>query len=300
MRFLLEVPRQFNYERTVHGHGWASLPPFRYDVAARTLETTMAGPKGGAVRIKLSKQSAGVLVEARGKAIAFVRRAARRMLNLEPDFSEFYRIARDHSEFAWIAHTGAGRLLRCPTPFEDLVKLSLTTNCSWAFTTKMTRALVELYGERAEDGSRAFPTAPKLAKVGEKALREKVRAGYRAPFLASLSRMVDRGEVDPESWELDLRVSTELKRDLLRLPGVGPYVAENMLRFLGRPDGLGLDSWLRSEFYRMHHGGRRVTDRTIARRYARFGNWAGLALFCEMTRGWFDGEQPAGFWDAEG
>jgi N-glycosylase/DNA lyase len=69
------------------------------------------------------------------------------------------------------------------------------------------------------------------------------------------------------------------------------------LRFLGRPDGLGLDSWLRREYARIHHGGRPVTDRTIARRYARFGRWAGLALFCEMTRDWFDAEdRPGGFW----
>ena len=281
----------------MHGHGWASLAPFRYDVAARFLETTVARPNGGAVWIKISKQRAGVLVEASGRAEAFVRRVARRMLNLEPDFTGFYRVAREHSEFAWIADTGAGRLLRCPTLFEDLVKLILTTNCSWAFTTKMTRALVELYGETAEDGTRSFPTPRKLAALGEKTLRERVRAGYRSPSLARLSRMVERGEVDPESWENDPRETSELKHDLLQLPGVGPYVAENMLRFLGRPDGLGLDSWLRSEYFRIHHGGRPVTDRTIARRYARFGHWAGLALFCEMTRDWFDGERPAGSWD---
>ena len=52
----------------------------------------------------------------------------------------------------WIAETGSGRLLRCASLFEDLVKLVLTTNCSWALTTRMVDGLVEHYGDRAPDG----------------------------------------------------------------------------------------------------------------------------------------------------
>ena len=58
-------------------------------------------------------------------------------------------------------------------------------------------------------------------------------------------------------------------------------LAENLLRFLGRPHGLALDSWMRGKFSRTYHGGRPVTDRTIHRAYARCGPWAGLAV-------WFD------------
>ena len=78
---------------------------------------------------------------------------------------------------------------------------------------------------------------------------------------------------------------------MLKLPGVGPYVAENLLRLMGRPAGLALDSWLRGKYARRYHGGRRVSDRTIARRYGRHGRWAGLTLWCDMTRDWFEGEQ---------
>jgi N-glycosylase/DNA lyase len=298
MQAILEVPREFRFDRTVFGHGWATLPPFRFDAAAKWLETNVALPRGGARRIRLSPHRDGVLLEAPGGSNAYLRQAARRILNLDLDLSGFYREARRHDEFAWIARTGYGRLMRCPTLFEDLVKLVLTTNCTWAFTTRMARGLVELYGERAEGGSRAFPGPRALARAGERALREQVRAGYRAPSLAALARMVDEGELDPERWHHDGRPPSELRRELLKLPGVGPYVAENMLRFLGRPDGLGLDTWLRDKYARMHHGGRKVTDRTIGRRYARFGNWAGLALWCEMTRDWFDDDGPSAAWES--
>jgi N-glycosylase/DNA lyase len=298
VRTILEVPVGFRFDRTVFGHGWATLPPFRFDAGGRWLETVVPLPRAGAARLRLSETRGGVLLESSHRGSAFLRITARRILNLDADFSEFYRIARDCPEFAWIAKTGAGRLLRCPTMFEDLAKLILTTNCTWAFTTRMVRELVESYGETTPDGSRSFPTPGAIVRAGEAALRDRVRAGYRAPFLARLALFVERGEFDPEAWERDGRDSPELRREMLELPGVGPYVAENLLRFLGRPEGLGLDSWLRAKYYRMYHGGRHVTDRTIARRYARFGRWAGLALWCEMTRDWFDDGGPSAAWDS--
>ena len=39
--------------------------------------------------------------------------------------------------------------------------------------------------------------------------------------------------------------------------------------------------------------GRPVRDRTIARRYAPYGSFAGLALWCDMTRGWFEAGEIA-------
>jgi hypothetical protein len=74
----------------------------------------------------------------------------------------------------------------------------------------------------------------------------------------------------------------------------GGAVAYRLSARPGRPAGLGLDSALRSWYARVYHGGRRVADRTIARRYASLGRWAGLAAWCEMTRDWLveDGPSP--------
>jgi N-glycosylase/DNA lyase len=294
LRVRLDTPRGFSFPRTVFGHGWYSLPPFTYDAGGGWLETTVALGDGGAERIRLEAAGDGVRLGAPGRPPAGVRRqlvaAARRALNLDLDLEPFYDVASEHPGMEWVARAGAGRLLRCPTLWEDLVKLVLTTNCSWALTTKMVTELTERYGAPAPDGSRAFPTPEVLARVGERTLRDKVRAGYRAPLLVALSREVARGEVDPEAWERDTREPAELKTEILALPGAGPYVAENLLRFLGRPDGLGLDSWLRAKYARIHHDGRKIKDRTIARRYARFGRWAGLALWCDMTRDWFESD----------
>jgi N-glycosylase/DNA lyase len=290
MRIRLDTPPGFDLRATVLSHGWCRLDPFRYDEAAGVLETVVAVSESRALPLRLYPDAPDLVLEVLGRPEAATRRrlaaASARMLNLDLDLSGFHDTARGIDPLAWIAETGAGRLLRSPTLFEDLVKLVLTTNCSWAFTTRMVRALVRLAGTPCADGRRAFPTPVALAALGEARLRDGVRAGYRAPLLAALADRVASGEVDPEGWEHDTRPAAELRRELLELPGVGAYVAENMLRLLGRPCGLALDSWLRATYSRLYHEGRQVTDRTIGRRYARCGGWAGLALWCDLTREW--------------
>ena len=116
-----------------------------------------------------------------------------------------------------------------------------------------------------------------------------VTAQVEVARVRDLARRVAEGAVDPESWAREEADPDAVRQEILSLPGAGPYVADSLLRLLGRPSGLGLDSWLRSKYARVYHGGRRVTDRTIARRYARWGGWGGLALWCDMTRDWVDG-----------
>lgn len=288
MRLTLQAPSGFSFRRTVQSHGWCMLAPFRVDDGIERLEGAVHLPGGGAVTYRLSTRSDRVLIESPGRGDATTRRllrdTARRVLNLDLDLSEFHAAVRRVKGMEWIAEIGAGRMLRAPSVFEDLIKLVLTTNCTWAFTTRMVASLVERYGEVAPDGSRAFPDAAALASVGTRRLRDRCRTGYRAPALARLSRDVAAGRLDPEAWQHDTRDPAQLRREMLDLPGVGPYVAESLLRLLGRPAGLGLDSALRAWYGQVYHGGRRVTDRTIARRYAKLGPWGGLAAWCEMTR----------------
>jgi len=212
---------------------------------------------------------------------------------LNVDLTEFHDTVRRDPRYRWIADTRSGRLLRSPTAWEDVVKLVLTTNCSWAFTKKMTTVLVERYGEQAPDGTRSFPTPERLARVAEREFRAGVRAGYRSPYLAALARAVSTGEVNPASWDTDPRDASVLRKEILLLPGVGPYVVENLLKFLGKPDGLGLDSAIRSGYSERYHGGRKIKDRTIARRMAPLGRWAGLALWFDLWREWVKTDEGA-------
>src|SRR5205085_498106 len=58
-----------------------------------------------------------------------------------------------------------GRLLRCPTVFEELIKTLCCVNARWAQSVKMAARLVERYGELlpGDPARRAFPTPEALA-----------------------------------------------------------------------------------------------------------------------------------------
>jgi 3-methyladenine DNA glycosylase/8-oxoguanine DNA glycosylase len=296
MRVRLEVPRDFSFRRTVNSHGWCDLAPFTPAPDHSSVATVVALPGGGARRIRL-RDDDGVILESDGAADAATRRiliaAGRRILALDVDIAPFHDAVRRDPRYRWIAESRSGRLLRGPSAWEDVVKLVLTTNCSWAFTKKMTTTLVARYGEKAGDGTRSFPTPARLARVREAEFRDAVRAGYRSPYLVALARAVTRGDADPASWDVDPRDPSVLRKDIVKLPGVGPYVAENVLKFIGKPDGLALDSAIRAGYAQRYHDGRQIKDTTIARRLAPLGRWAGLALWFDLWRDWAaEGESP--------
>ena len=85
--------------------------------------------------------------------------------------------------------------------------------------------------------------------------------------------------------------SEALRAAILEEHGFGPYAAESILRILGRHDYLALDSWVRKKYRQLHPGRAKSTDGSIARRYSRFGNYRGLALWLDLTRDWHEGEE---------
>jgi 3-methyladenine DNA glycosylase/8-oxoguanine DNA glycosylase len=223
-----------------------------------------------------------------GRETARVARDVRHMLRLDDDMTHFYAAVSANPEFAWIARDGAGRLLRSPTVFEDLVKSVCTTNCTWALTKKMVTGLVENLGRETKDGRRAFPTPAAMAEQPVEFYRDVVRAGYRSEYLKELAERVAAGEINPELWFGSDLPTAQLKREMKRVKGVGDYAAENLLKLVGRYDVLALDSWVRAQFSRKRNRGRACDDQKIARFYARFRDWRGLALWCDMTQEWFE------------
>ena len=290
MELKIPTPRNFSFRRTVASHGWYQLPPFALDTAKWELSRVIDVGQKSPVTIFLTERKTHVRVNT-SRALtkpeaAIVLRDARHILRLDDDLAAFYLATSDDPEFSWIGVQGAGRLLRSPTVYEDLVKMICTTNCSWALTLKMVNGFVENLGRESDDGRKSFPNAETMASMPLKFFVDEVRAGYRAPYLKELADRVAAGELNVEEWlssELDTR---ELLKQMKGVKGVGDYAAENLLKLLGRYDGLALDSWTRARFYELRNKGRKANDKKIARYYARFNEWRGLALWCDVTRDW--------------
>ncbi len=215
-----------------------------------------------------------------------VRQAVTTMLQLDEDLTAFYALADGDEAIAWARRRGAGRMLRAPSMFEDLIKMLCTTNCSWSLTRVMVTRLVENLGEPAPSGRRTFPSAEAMAKKSERFYREVVRAGYRAPHLVKISRDVASGRIDVEAFRA-VKDTASLRESLLELPGIGPYAAENLLRLLGHYDFLGIDSFCRGKLKKLYPR-IRDPDSFARRRYQKFGRYMGLAMWLDLTRDWHE------------
>lgn len=293
MEITIPAPSGFSFKRTAVSHGWSGLPPFRLDEIRWTLKRVIdPGEDQQPVEVEISGAKGAIKVTTAGRpskrTAEKIARDVRHMLRLDDDMNSFYELVADDPDFNWIVASGAGRLLRGPTVFEDLVKTICTTNCSWGLTEKMVGVMVCALGCETSDGRHAFPTPEAMAAMPESFYRDEVRSGYRAPYFRELAARVASGELDVESWLASELPTDELKREMKRVKGVGDYAAENLLKLVGRYDGLALDSWVRPKFARVRNGGRAVTDKKIERYYARFGRWRGLAIWCDLTRDWLD------------
>ena len=287
----LQTPETFSFRHTVYSHGWSDLAPFDLDSdrwRLRYVFTDIGSSKP--VSAVISERASGLNIEVSSKRFDEQKLIGqvRHILRLDDPLEDFYDLTDREDRLKWISNLKAGRLIRSPTVFEDLIKTLCTTNCSWALTKNMVRNLVENLGEPATGGGRSFPTPKALASVSEKFYRDEIRAGYRSPYFVEIAEAIASGKIDPESWLTTDMPSEDLKKEIKSLKGFGDYAADNLLKLLGRYNGLALDSWLRSQFYKKHNREKVCADKKIERHYTKFGSWKGLAIWCDMTERWFD------------
>jgi 3-methyladenine DNA glycosylase/8-oxoguanine DNA glycosylase len=286
--------------RVFLSHGITSLPPMRIDEKAWTFEITvpLAGSGPRTLTVLQSRSGHGRVSASGGPVGDDIGRAMmaqlRHVLSLDLDLSAFYLVAADDPELSWVVR-GAGRMVRSPTVFEDVVKTICTTNTSWGGTTRMVNALVEHLGEKAPDApatgpyGRAFPTPGAMAAAPAGFYKKVAGAGYRGAYLKTLATGVARGRIDLEilaTASRDTLSDDDVAERLRALPGVGPYAAAHIMLMLGRYSRLILDSWTRPTYARLLGRKRPVSDSAIVRRFQPYGPYAGLAFWLFLTRDW--------------
>jgi 3-methyladenine DNA glycosylase/8-oxoguanine DNA glycosylase len=299
----LPLPPNFLLEPTVESHGWYLLAPFRWSRKEQILRRSeqlcgVAGELTVAVRRRrleavwtpVSTESRGTLGdgvnEGRGLENELERRI-RRMLQLDVDISPFVGMASRSESHSWVAAAGFGRLLCGTTLWEDAVKIIATTNTTWRQTVRMVELLVAKCGIEG-----AFPTPEEVARFSEAELQQDCRLGYRAKTIRALAVGITRGEIALEAIADPDQPTAYLYRSYQSLPGIGPYGAAHLLAMDGRHDFIAVDSEFRRFVRETHHGGRRVSDKTMLRRYTRWGRWKYLAYWSELWNSVAEDLQP--------
>jgi 3-methyladenine DNA glycosylase/8-oxoguanine DNA glycosylase len=265
-----------DFARTVLSHGVADLPPNAVQRDGTAFDTVLL-IDGAAWPVRVVADGPGFArVESSSDAAVPV---IRHMLRLDEDLSAFYLVAAADPALAWAA-AGAGRMMRSPTVFEDLVKTICTTNCTWSATERMVGALVGTLGRQG-----AFPTPEAMAEAGDEFYTGVAKTGYRGPYLRTIATDVAEGRLDLEALNDPALPDAAVTELLLALPGVGPYACAHLMMLLGRYRRLILDSWTRPTYRRLA-GRPRVTDVGIEKAFRRYREFAGLAFWLTLTRDW--------------
>jgi len=284
MQLNLSARPPFRFLSVVKSHGWTQLAPFVFDEETTTLSYTDRLSNGLVLEYRITESEDGVSVKTGKLTKTEQAEASDRitwMLGLDMNFSAFYAASRREPKLVHAEKLARGRVLRSPTLFEDVVKTILTTNTLWAATKRMNVNLIDQFGP-ALDGQtekRAFPNPAEIAASSPEVLREAVRVGYRAPAIHELAVRVANGELDLESLKTSAQPTLELRKELLKIKGVGPYAAANLLMILGRGDFIPVDSWALKLVSHEWYDGEPVTPKQVEQHFEDWGEFKGLAYW---------------------
>lgn len=289
-RIVLADESKFSFRATVESHGWYQLPPFDYDREAGVLTRVELLRDGRPIFLRIrhdsnSSRKSFLLIETEGDAfmtdMAEIHFIVERMLCLDWDMSAFYGLLREHPGYEWVEQRNAGRLLRAPTVWEDVVKTLLTTNTTWRQTVEMSKRLTQ-YGTETPHGP-TFPTPQQIANVGVQRLTDEVRMGYRAGYLHALAAQIVDGELNLEWWKNPELTSDEVYKGITALKGFGAYAAGSIMRLLGHHDRPSIDTEIRTMFTKRHNNGQRPeNDAIIREHYVQYGQWRGLVMWMDL------------------
>ncbi|HET9908200.1 MAG TPA: hypothetical protein VFQ23_16230 [Anaerolineales bacterium] len=294
VQFTLSARPPFKFQSVVDSHGWRQLAPFSYDELSNTLSYVLRLSNGRVIQLQFHDAVDGVTVETE-KLDKLEKKEVTNivtwMFGLDMDFSSFYNASRGEPKLARAKKLSLGRLLRAPTLFEDVVKTILTTNTLWAATRNMSRKLVDEFGLALRGGSsfsrpvdealnkKSFPTPEAIAASNPETLKEKIRVGYRAPAIHQLAVRVASGQLDLESLKTSGLPTVELRKELMKINGVGPYAAANLLMLLGRHDFIPIDSSALSVVSQEWYEGNPVTAKEVEKHFTKWGEHKGLAFW---------------------
>ena len=284
MQFEIPARPPFNFLSVVRSHGWFQLSPFTLDEASGTLSYILRLSNGQVVELVTCGSGSCLKVDCaqlEANSQLEVTRLLTWMFGLDLDLSNFYAAIRSEPALAHVEQRAMGRVLRSPTFFEDVIRTILTTNTLWAATKRMVANLVDQFGEPlpTDPIRRAFPTASRLASASESQLRSESRVGYRAPYILELAQRVAVNDLDLEAFKISTLPTLELRKELLKIRGIGPYAAANLLMILGRSDYLPIDSWALKVVSHEWHGGEPVTPAQVQADMDKWGQWQGLVFW---------------------
>jgi N-glycosylase/DNA lyase len=173
---------------------------------------------------------------------------------------------------------GRGIRILNQEPWELLISFIISANNNIPRISKIINVLSQTFGEPIAYAGKIYYSFPTVDKLGT-AEREQIdlcRAGFRCKYIYQTSMMIYKGDVDLEKVALlDINAA---RKELLRLSGVGPKVADCIMLFsMQKHEAYPLDVWVKrvTEYFYIHQDVSMNKIQDFARE--KFGSLAGFA-----------------------
>jgi N-glycosylase/DNA lyase len=212
------------------------------------------------------------------------------------EVEEYFDINRDYSKLKkelskkdkYLADAikyGSGIRILNQDLFEMIISFIISANNNIPRIKKIINNLSQKCGKEIKYNGKtfySFPTIDELIKLDLKELRE-TGLGFRDKYIYNTVRKIKNNEVNLNREILDNLNTIDVKKELSKLDGVGPKVADCILLFsdLKRFDSFPIDVWVRrvmNDLYIKNPDEKKVKKEEIeALAEEKFGDYKGLA-----------------------
>lgn len=207
---------------------------------------------------------------------------------LDEDISEFFREFKDDRFLKPVFKRLRGMRSNCTNSLYELLIISIVLqNATVRRTVQMMNNLFNAYGKKLRFDNKllfAYWSPTDIKETSEEELRS-LKVGYRAKMIKLVSEAFAKGEIDESKIR---RMNTEdAKKELMKLYGVGPATAQNILGgYLRRYDVFDLKGklWEQKILSRVMFRKELVSAEEITEEFERrYGKWKGLAFHYIFT-----------------
>ena len=229
--------------------------------------------------VRLSQDPRGIVAETAAPVANW--RWLHSYLDVEIDFAAVIKSFPEDEPMRLARESCKGLRLLRQEPWECLASFILSSTKQIVQIQQIVDLLSRRFGEPIPSfhpghDAFAFPTWDRLASASENSLRE-CKMGFRAPYLHATARRLAEGKFDLES--LKHRTCAQAREELVKLPGVGPKIADCVLLFgLGFPDAFPVDVWVQKALQQLYFPRRKLKPDRLRRFVASyFGPYSGYA-----------------------
>lgn len=199
-------------------------------------------------------------------------------LDLRRDYSEIKKLYKNDKYLSRAMEFGYGIHILNQDIFECLISFIISTQNQIPRIKKIVAELCRAYGTKCRIDSEilyAFPTPRQLEQVTAEELAF-LKAGYRADYITDAVKKVISGEVNLSIIpQMDYE---DAKKELMKIKGVGPKVADCVLLFSARKsEAFPVDVWVQRTMRTLYMD-ESASNKQIEKKAAElFGKYAGFA-----------------------